>query len=116
MRPFSLVRNLLAGSLYIFVQAGLFAQPVPVELTALGGRWDLFRNGSPFQIKGVVGHTRLQLAGDYGANSVRAGWQKDKLDEINSHGLTALVNLPAKAERDGMDYAPQLPTLSFALT
>ncbi len=104
MRPFSLVRNLLAGSLYFFVQAGLFAQPVPVELSAHGGRWDLFRNGSPFQIKGVVGHTRLQLAGDYGANSVRAGWQKDKLDEINSHGLTALVNLPVKAERDGMDY------------
>lgn len=104
MGHLSFLGQMLAGCLCLLLQPAMRAQPVPVQLTETGGKWILMRNGAPFQVKGVVGHTHLKLAGDFGANSVRTGWQRKQLDEINRWGLTALVNLPAKAERDGMDY------------
>jgi hypothetical protein len=66
--------------------------------------WKLLVNGYPFFIKGVVGNDFLEKVKEYGGNSVRTGCHKEELDKINDLGLNALVNLPAKAERDGMNY------------
>jgi hypothetical protein len=66
--------------------------------------WNLIVNGRPFHIKGVVGNSYLEKVKDYGGNSIRTGWQKEQLNNAFKLGLYALVNLPAKAERDGMNY------------
>jgi len=104
MGQISFLGQVLIGCLCLLPQTAMQAQPVTVHLSESGGKWTLLRNGEPFQIKGVVGHTRLKLAREYGANSVRAGWHLNQLDEISNFGMTALVNLPAKGERDGMNY------------
>jgi hypothetical protein len=66
--------------------------------------WRLYFNGHPFYVKGVVGNTYLNKVKEYGGNSIRTGSQKEQLDKVLSLGLNALVNLPAGAERDGMNY------------
>ncbi len=67
--------------------------------------WQLLVQGEPFYIKGVVGDSYLDTVKKFGGNSVRTGWEKPDLDRIHSLGLYALVNLPADAERYGMDYS-----------
>ena len=52
----------------------------------------------------MVGNEFIAEGKEYGGNSVRTGYHKEELDKINDCGLYALVNLPAKAERDGMNY------------
>jgi hypothetical protein len=69
-----------------------------------GGRWSLSVDGQPFPIKGVVGNSFLEKAKGYGANSIRTGWQTEHLEKAYKLGLKVLVNLPARAERDGMNY------------
>ena len=66
--------------------------------------WQLIVKNKPFYIKGVVGDTFLDKVKVYGGNSIRIGWNKEHLDRVSKLGLLALVNLPAGAERDGMDY------------
>jgi len=67
-------------------------------------KWKMMVNGESFFIKGVVGNEFIAKVKEYGGNSVRTGYHKEELDKINDCGLYALVNLPAKAERDGMNY------------
>lgn len=66
--------------------------------------WQLKVNGQPFYVKGVVGDTYLEKVKEYGGNSIRIGSRKEQLDKVYKLGLNALVNLPARAERDGMNY------------
>ena len=66
--------------------------------------WQLLVNGHPFYVKGVVGDSYLEKVKEFGGNSIRAGFKKEQLDEALSFGLKALVDLPARAERDGMNY------------
>ena len=66
--------------------------------------WQLVVNGDPFIIKGVVGESYIEKVRDYGGNSIRTGSEKEQLDKASRLGLTVLVNLPAGAERDGMNY------------
>ena len=79
-----------------------FAQKV--EIRKDGNRWKLLENNQPFFVKGVVGHTYLEKVKQYGGNSIRIGSKKEELDQVRQLGLNALVNLPANAERYGMDY------------
>jgi len=67
--------------------------------------WQLMVNDTPFFVKGVVGDSYLDTVKKYGGNSVRTGWKREDLDRISTLGLYALVNLPADAERYGMDYS-----------
>lgn len=87
----------------LFLSAGAIGQPL-VQLRQDGAEWSLHADGRPFMIKGVVGNQFLEKVKEYGGNSIRAGWQKEQLDQAHKLGLKVLVNLPAKAERDGMNY------------
>ena len=75
-----------------------------VRINKENNSWQLKINGHPFYVKGVVGDSYLEKVKEYGGNSIRIGSQKEQLDKVYKLGLNALVNLPARAERDGMNY------------
>lgn len=66
--------------------------------------YELTINGQPVFIKGAVGHTGIELVKNYGGNSIRSGYTKERLDEAHALGLTVLVNLPVASQRGGFDY------------
>lgn len=67
--------------------------------------WALYRDGSPYFIKGAVGTVFMDRLPGYGANSVRI-WNDylENLYQADLLGMTALISLPVRAERRGMDY------------
>src|SRR5450759_3542019 len=96
MKKFFLPLMILCISIFGFAQK--------VEIRKDGNGWKLMKNNQPLFIKGVVGHTYLEKVKQYGGNSIRIGSKKEELDKVRKLGLNALVNLPANAERYGMDY------------
>jgi len=66
--------------------------------------WQLLCNGKPFYIKGAVGWSHYDVLRNYGGNSVRLRAQKRNLDRASEHGLTAMVSLPVRGERNGMNW------------
>jgi hypothetical protein len=88
----------------LLVSGNLSGQNKKVSLLKSGGSWQLQINGKDFYIKGVVGNSYLEKVKEYGGNSIRIGSRKEQLDNAYQLGLYALVNLPARAERDGMNY------------
>jgi hypothetical protein len=79
-------------------------QTSSVKIVNENKSWKLEFNGHPFYVKGVVGDEYLDKVKEYGGNSIRIGYNRKELDKAWSLGLNALVNLPANAERYGMDY------------
>jgi len=75
-----------------------------VRIKKENNAWKLLVNGHPFYVKGVVGESYLEKVKEFGGNSMRIGFKKEQLDKAAILGLNALVNLPARAERDGMNY------------
>lgn len=73
-----------------------------VEIKKEGERFIMYRNGESYFIKGAVGWYFLDELRASGGNSLRTSAKL--LDEAYDQGLTALVNIPMKAERDGFDY------------
>jgi hypothetical protein len=99
------VRNILFATVILSLNAAAVGgQASVVKITGKAGNWKLQVNGKPFYIKGVVGNEYLEKVNEYGGNSIRTGWRRNNLDKVYELGLTALVNLPAGAERYGMDY------------
>ncbi|WP_128548250.1 glycoside hydrolase family 2 TIM barrel-domain containing protein [Larkinella soli] len=80
------------------------AQPSRVVLQKTGEAYRLLRNDQPYFIQGAVGSDYLEKLKRYGGNSIRTGSHPAGLNRADSLGLTALVNLPVRAERDGMNY------------
>ncbi len=79
-----------------------------VEIIKNGKQYELRRDGMKFFIKGVVGFTHLETMKDCGVNSVRISDNFDEnLKRADSMGISALVSLPVKAERDGFDYSDE---------
>ncbi len=74
------------------------------EIVKQGDNWQLLRNGQSFYIKGAVGWSHYDVLKDYGGNSVRLRARKRNLERANEHGLTAMVSLPVRGERNGMDW------------
>lgn len=103
-----MIQGKLIKSLTILLLIASFsqtrAQNTPVKIINRNNSWFLEVDGKPFYVKGVVGNSYLEKVSKYGGNSIRIGSQKDQLDKAQQLGLKALVNLPAKAERDGMNY------------
>lgn len=82
------------------------AQSRKVRIVKTKGKeeFKLLVDSKPYFIKGAVGNDYLEKLKKYGGNSIRTGSNVPHLDKANSLGLTALVGLPVKAERDGMNY------------
>jgi hypothetical protein len=68
------------------------------------GNWRLLRDGEPFYVKGAVGWQFYDLLRDCGGNSIRTGANRGTLDKIHEAGLVAMVNLPVRGERNGMNW------------
>jgi len=69
--------------------------------------WELLKDGSPFFIKGGVTYNQVtftEALAESGGNSIRINADVNLLRDANEKGLYALVNLPVKGERDGMDW------------
>jgi hypothetical protein len=68
----------------------------------------MFRNNTPYYVKGVGGHVYMDIAQASGANSVRlwgAENAKEVLDEAHKRGLTVMLGLWMPPERHGFDYS-----------
>lgn len=115
--PFAPGRLRLAGSLARFLSTlllggSLFAGEVRLVQTDAG--WSLTRDGAPFTLHGVGGHTQPALAARLGATTVRT-WGVDQLektvegrpllDTLHHHGLAVMVGLWLGHERHGFDYS-----------
>ena len=75
-----------------------------VRISQSDGSFQLLVNNQRYFIKGAVGHHYLQKLKMYGGNSIRTNSNPAILDSALKNGLTVLVNLPVRAERDGMNY------------
>jgi hypothetical protein len=98
------IKEFLALMIFFILSSEAEAQKCIVRIKMQNNSWELEVNGEQFFIKGVVGQTFLDKVKENGGNSIRTGSGKEILDTVYRLGLNALVNLPAKAERDGMDY------------
>jgi hypothetical protein len=78
-----------------------------VEIKNSNGKYQLYRNGKPYYIKGAGGYMNLDKLKQYGGNSIRV-WSSDKADKIlnEAHqlGLTVTLGLEVGRERLGFDY------------
>lgn len=81
--------------------------PVPVTITREADRYQLYRAGEPFFVKGVGGTQNLKLLRDSGANTIRT-WTARQLegivDDVADHDLAAVAGLWIEHERHGFDY------------
>src|ERR1700741_3206170 len=72
------------------------------------GRYQLYRNGEPYYIKGAGGYTYYEKLKDCGGNSVRL-WStvgaRECMDKANELGLTVTLGLDIGHERKGFDYS-----------
>ena len=69
-----------------------------------GGNWRLLRDGQPFYVKGTVGWQAYDLLRQSGGNAIRTGANRGTLDKVHEAGLVAMVNLPVRGERNGMNW------------
>lgn len=77
-----------------------------VAIKEENGKYSLYRNGQPFEVKGAAGHVQLDLLHAIGGNTIRL-WDTVGLDPIfdkaNELGIAVIVGLPIPESRY-MDY------------
>ncbi|MDZ7723052.1 MAG: glycoside hydrolase family 2 TIM barrel-domain containing protein [candidate division KSB1 bacterium] len=82
--------------------------PIPVEIREENGRFELYRDGKPYFIKGVGGWGHLDLLVSIGGNSVRTWGTGERtmalLDKAHEKGLSVCLGLDMQRERHGFDY------------
>lgn len=106
-------RTLLGLGAFCLLCGALYGQS-RVELVRKDGRFQLLRNGKPYEIKGVGGQTHLDRLAGFGGNSIRT-WGTDDLgkvlDSAGKHGLTVSVGFWLGHERHGFNYQDQAAVL-----
>jgi beta-galactosidase/beta-glucuronidase len=93
--------------IFLFSGTSLYSQsltPTKTKIVKKGNRYQLLVNNKPYFIKGAGAQHYLERLKQYGGNSIRTQSDVSILNKANSLGLTALIHLPVKAERDGMNY------------
>jgi hypothetical protein len=102
----NLLPALLVAGLVLAATGGR-ADPVPVELLEVDGKWQLLRDGQPYLIRGAGGDGPLDRLASAGANSIRT-WSTDNagtiLDEAHALGMTVTVGIWLEHERHDFDY------------
>lgn len=80
-------------------------KPSIVNIEKAGERFELFRNGTPYFIKGAGGSAYPDKLADAGGNSIRT-WSSspDVLDKAHEKGLTVCMGLRMQKPRHGADY------------
>ena len=82
------------------------AEPLKVEIRGTPGKYQLFRDGQPYAVRGAgVDGGDLVALKRYGGNSIRT-WHVDEtiLDKAHALGLTVSLCLNIARERHGFDY------------
>jgi hypothetical protein len=78
-----------------------------VTIKIENGRYNLYRNGEPYFIKGAGGYKYYDKLKECGGNSVRL-WStvgaKEFMDKAHEQGLTVTLGLELGHERKGFDY------------
>ena len=81
--------------------------PSVVEVRPTESGYELVRNGEPFFVRGVGGHTHLDRLVEMGGNAIRT-WDAegidDLLNEAHAKGLAVCVGIWLVHERHGHDY------------
>ncbi len=103
-----LIKKLLFAPVFWLMFTACSAPGEKVAIVKTGDAYQLQRNGKDFFIKGAVGFLYPQVLASSGANSVRI-WNNydENLRKADSMGITVLVSLPLKAQRDGFDYSDE---------
>lgn len=88
--------------------SGVVAAPVPVKLReAAPGRFELWREGAPYYVRGAGGSHRLDRLVAAGGNSVRT-WSAERTEEVLEQaqrlGLTVCAGLWIEHENQGFNY------------
>jgi len=101
---FGILSLLCAGFWLLYSQSAAPVGPIKTEIRKEKGRFQLYRGGQPYFIKGVVyvgdmgGRFPLKDVAAHGANSIRSSGGLSVLDEAHRLGLSVLVNLPMRME------------------
>ncbi|MBC8206952.1 MAG: hypothetical protein H8E68_07360 [Kiritimatiellaeota bacterium] len=84
------------------------AGPSVVEITKVGPRFELTRNGLPYFIKGAGGSQHMDKLVASGGNSIRT-WSASRktLDQAQQKGLTVCMGLRVLLPRQGADYGDE---------
>jgi len=93
--------------------ANIENQPIKVEIKKEGDKYQLYRDGKPYYIKGAgCEFGDIPSIATHGGNSLRT-WSTDNgkqtakeiLDLAQANGLTVMMGLDLKRERHGFDYS-----------
>ncbi|WP_353137921.1 glycoside hydrolase family 2 TIM barrel-domain containing protein, partial [Pseudopedobacter sp.] len=90
-----------------FVETNL-PPPAKVTLSKSSGTWKMFVRGNEFYVKGAAINNFSDMAGNFGANTIRTYGISDAtrsiLDKAYEAGLYVNLGLYIKRETDGFDY------------
>lgn len=115
MHSAAYLRQWLIGGIAAVLVSAVPMNAAKVEVIRDGaGRWQLRRDGRPYEIRGVGGYSHLETAAAIGANTIRT-WSirmleppadgKGLLDCAQDHGLAVVAGIWVRHPRHGTDYA-----------
>jgi len=97
----------IIGLSFSFIKRDEKPATATVVVKKESGRYQLYRNGVPYFIKGAGGYNYYEKLKEYGGNSVRL-WSTDGareyMDKAHKLGLTVVLGLDLGYERKGFDY------------